>query len=499
MAQRIYTRIVIDWDFEVLESECFLYDGPVDLCMGRDSDASGGSANGGAGEGNSGNSGGSSSGGSNSGGGNGGMGGFGGYGGLGIGNPGSYGGKNDSGRTSEGGYGKSGGGDNGFGGIAGKAANSNPSFGSADAAHSRGVHASAPDMSGQISSITGKQVNRTDTGYATEDGTRMAYSSGEPTSYGAHAAARANDLGMSWDGAKAMSNMAQNTRHDARMTRAREIQARVTKDLQDPFGLNVDPHMAKAAYDDAMHGMYDKAVAIGAMTPSEMADVQAAYSSPMDALGKALGFAPPKDVTTPYEKSVTAIAAGLVDPTTGKLTAKGWANVAAPALGMLAGPLASLGFSMAGIPGAIAGAMAPAAANAYASSGVPTSKAATVAGEAASAFGMNAGPVAAGIAYGSALDTMSGAQNYAGTQPSRPSGMASHSDGSGSFESMFAGFFRGSQARGADTEGLNPHFTAAKETRRNPSMTTKTHSPVVPGAVTAVNFDSIFSGFFTRG
>ena len=31
MAQRIYTRIVMTWDFEILESESFLYEGPVDL------------------------------------------------------------------------------------------------------------------------------------------------------------------------------------------------------------------------------------------------------------------------------------------------------------------------------------------------------------------------------------------------------------------------------------------------------------------------------------
>ena len=489
MTRRIYTRIVLDWDLDVLESESFLYDGPVAECM--PSDGAGGRSGGDGDRG----SGGSSD--SERGGGGGKS--EGGYGGLGIGNPGSYGGINDPGRTSVGGYSSVG---SGFGGLAGEAQRSAPSFGSADAAFSRSVHASAPDLSDQISGLTGKQVTRTDVGYVDAMGTRMAHPSGNPTSFGAHAAAREHDMGMSWDGAKAMSSMAQDARHDARRTRAKEIQARVTAALKDPLALGLDPHQAFAAYNDAMHGMYDKAVAVGAMTPAEVAEVQGAYGSPMDAIGRAFGVTP-KDITTPYEKSVTAIAAGLVDPTTGKLTAKGWANVAAPALGMLAGPLAGLGMSLAGIPGAIAGAMAPAAANAYASSGVPTSKAATVAGEAASALGLNAGPVAAGIAYGSVMDTMSGAQAYAGTQPERASSIESHSEGGDAqFESMFAGFFKGSRARGEDSEGgLNPHFTAAKEGRRSPApaQTANSASPVVPGAVTAVNFDSIFSGFFTRG
>ena len=496
MAQRIYTRIVMDWDFEILESESFLYDGPVDLCMGKMGGADS-EAGGDAGRGEGRNGGGSgSSGGSERGGGD-----FGGYGGLGIGNPGSYGGKNDPGRTSEGGYSKGGGGDNGLGGFAGRERSSAPSFGSADAAYSRSVHASAPDMSREISGLTGKQVTRTDRGYVDEAGTRMAYSSGEPTSFGAQATAMENNLGQSWGGAKAMSAMAGDARHDARKSRAREIQARVTKDLQDPFGLNVDPHMAKAAYDDAMHGMYDKAVAIGAMTPEEVTDVQSAYGGPMDAIGKAFGYTP-KDVTTPYEKSVTAIAAGLVDPTTGKLTAKGWANVAAPALGMLAGPLAGLGMSVAGIPGAIAGALAPTVANAYASSGVPTSKASTVAGETAAAFGLNAAPVAAGVAYGSVMDTMAGAQNYAGTQPESVAGVDSNREGASEFESMFSGFFtrKSSSKRSSESESnVNPAFKAAREGKSSTTSTAQTTAPVVPSAVTAVNFDSIFSGFFTRG
>jgi hypothetical protein len=501
MAQRIYARIVMTWDFEIIESESFLYDGPVDLCMGKmggaDSEAGGDAGRGeGRNGGGSGSSGGSERGGSGSSGG-----GFGGYGGLGIGNPGSYGGKNDPGRTSEGGYSKGGGGDNGFGGFAGRERSSAPSFGSADAAYSRSVHASAPDMSDQISGLTGRQVTRTDVGYVDDTGTRMAYSSGEPTSFGAQATAMENNLGQSWGGAKAMSSMAGDARHDARRSRAREIQSRVTKDLQDPFGLNVDPHQAFAAYNDVMHGMYDKAVAVGAMTPQEVADVQSAYSSPMDAVGKALGFGPPKDITTPYEKSVTAIAAGLVDPTTGKLTAKGWANVAAPALGMLAGPLAGLGMSVAGIPGAIAGALAPTVANAYASSGVPTSKASTVVGETAAAFGLNAAPVAAGVAYGSVMDTMAGAQDYAGTQPESVAGMDSNREGASQFESMFSGFFtkKSRNKRSSENEdNVNPAFKAAREGKRSTTSTAQTTAPVVPSAVTAVNFDSIFSGFFTR-
>ncbi|MEF2146632.1 MAG: hypothetical protein V3573_14395 [Desulfovibrionaceae bacterium] len=499
---KIYTRIVMDWDLEVLESESFLYEGPVGLCMaktgGADSEAGGDAGRGeGRNGGGSGNSGGSERGG---GGGN--------FGGI------SYGGAH-SGGLGLGGISSAVAetvGRESFGGLAGSSRgsegsgsserSSSPSFGSADAKYSRTVHASAPDMSDQISGLTGKQVTRTDVGYVDDTGTRMAYSSGEPTSFGAHATARENDMGQSWAGAQAMSSMAGDARHDARRARAREIQARVTAALKDPLSLGLDPHQAFAAYNDAMHGMYDKAVAVGAMTPEEAADVQTAYGSPMDAIGKAFGYTP-EDVTTPYEKSVTAIAAGLVDPTTGKLTAKGWANVAAPALGMLAGPLAGLGMSVAGIPGAIVGALAPTVANAYASSGVPTSKASTVAGEAASAFGLNAGPVAAGVAYGAVMDTMSGAQSYMGTQPTSVSGIESHrGEGASEFESMFSGFFtkKSSNKRSAESEeGINPAFKAAREGKPSSTSTAKTTSPVVPDAVTAVNFDSIFSGFFTRG
>lgn len=503
MVQRIYTRIVLDMtqdDLPVIESESFLYEGPVALCMGRDSDGSGGSANGGNGEGNS----------NESDGGEGGSDGgdFGGLdyggafsGGLGLGGISSAV-ADTVGRESFGGmagssYGGGGGNSSlgiGFNTVADAIASHSQRPGSSNTGYS----GNDPDMSSEISGLTGKQVSRSTQGYHSIDGTQMAHPSGEPTSFGAQATARENDLGMSWDGAKAMSSMAVDARHDARRARAREIQSRVTTALKDPLSLGLDPHQSFAAYNDVMHGMYDKAVAVGAMTAAEAAEVQSAYGGIAGAMGFGLD-----DVTTPYEKSVTAIAAGLVDPVTGKLTAKGWANVAAPALGMLAGPLAGLGMSVAGIPGAIAGTLAPAVANAYASSGVPTSNASTAVGEAAAAFGLNAGPIAAGAAYGAAIDTMSGAQNYAGTQPTSVSDTASNREGGASeFDSMFSGFFtkKSGNNRSSESESnVNPAFKAAREGKSSSMSTTKTSSPVVPGAVTAVNFDSIFSGFFTRG
>lgn len=446
--RRIYTRIVIDMtqdDLPTVESESYLYDGPMALCVDGRGDSS---QNNGRGDSESGNGSGNGSGGGDSDG----MGGFGGYGGLGIGNPGSYGGSNDPGRTSEGGYSKSGGG--GFGGLAGLNSTADAAAGYAGRAgvEGSGYMGGDPDMSGHISSMTGQQVTRSTQGYATEDGTRMAYSSGDPTSYGAHATARESDLGMSWNGAKAMSAAARDSRAVARADKAREIQARATAALKDPVALGIDPHMAKAAYDDAMHGMYDKAVSVGAMTAEDARSVRDAYGGLSGTFGFGL-----EDVTTPYENFVTAVEDGLVDPVTGKLTAKGWANVAAPAIGLLAGPLAQLGFSAFGLPGAIAGAMAPAAINAMSapkkSTGLDT--AADFAGH---VTGIDASPFAAAAAWGDTMNTMGMAQNYAGTQPDAVGG-AGPEKGDGhwtAFASRYAKFI--GTAKNEKTSGINPRF-----------------------------------------
>lgn len=364
--RRIFTRIVIDMtqdDLPTIESESYLYDGPVAECMPSDG---GGGRSGGDGDRGSGGSSDSERGG---GGDSGGMGGYGGYGGLGIGNPGSYGGKNDPGRTSEGGYSKSGGGSN-FGGLAGSArsvgldiglntvADAIAGYAQRPGKSDTGYYGNDPDMTAQIADLTGQQVTRSPQGYHTADDTRMAYSSGNPTAHGAAAAGRENNS-MSWQGGSMMSAAAQGARVDAKNAKAREIQDRVTRALKDPMAMGLDPNQALAAYNDAMHGMYDKAVAVGAMTPQEARTVQEAFGGIGGVFGIGLD-----DVTTPYESFVTAVDQNLVDPVTGKLTTKGWANVAAPALGMLAGPLSMLGFSVAGIPGAVAGALAPSAINA---------------------------------------------------------------------------------------------------------------------------------------
>ena len=482
--RRIYTRIVIDMtqdDLPTIESESYLYDGPVDLCMGRDTDASGGSANGGDGEGNSNESGGRNGGSENNGGG------FGGYGGLGIGNPGSYGGKNDPGRTSVGGYSKSGG-DNGLGGFAGRERSSAPSFGSADAAYSRSVHASSPDMSNQISSLVGKPVSRTDAGYVDDVGTRMAYSSGNPTSYGAQATAREHDLGMSWNGSKAMNEAAIDARATARTARAREIQAKATAALKDPVALGIDPHMAKAAYDDAMHGMYDKAVAVGAMSPAEAQAVREAYGGVAGAFGIGLD-----DVTTPYESFVDSVAQGLVDPVTGKLTTKGWANVAAPALGMLAGPLSMLGFSVAGIPGAVAGALAPSAINA-ATAPKKNTGIETATGLASKVTGVDMSPIGAGLAYANTMNTMSQAQDFAGTQPSQVSGISGQTGGDSTFLQGMAQFF--TRRPKPKSDGTNPQFQKRFDSRFADAA--KDRQQATKDSILGPDFTAGFKPFFRR-
>lgn len=384
-----------------------------------------------------------------------------------------------------------------FGGSDGRA--SSPSFGSADAAYSQSVHASAPDMSNQISSLVGKPVSRTDAGYVDDVGTRMAYSSGNPTSYGAQATARENDLGMSWNGAKAMNEAAIDARAAARTARAREIQAKTTAALKDPVAMGLDPHMAKAAYDDAMHGMYGKAVSVGAMTAEEAKAVQEAYGGVAGALGFGLD-----DVTTPYESFVDSVAQGLVDPVTGKLTTKGWANVAAPAIGLLAGPLAQLGFSAFGLPGAIAGAMAPAAINAMSapkkSTGLDT--AADFAGH---VTGIDASPFAAAAAWGDTMNTMGMAQNYAGTQPEKVSGIGGQTGGDSTFLQGMAQFFtRGTRQK---SDGTNPQFKKRFDSRfadRSRSSTsqpvqTQTGQPqVTKQSILGPDFLAGFKPFFRR-
>ena len=494
--RRIYTRIVIDMtqdDLPTIESESYLYDGPVAECMPSDG---GGGRSGGDGDRGSGGSSDSERGG---GGDSDGMGGYGGYGGLGIGNPGSYGGKNDPGRTSEGGYSKSGGG--GFGGLAGLNSTADAAAGYAGRAgvEGSGYMGSDPDMSAQIADLTGKQVSRTTQGYHTADDTRMAYSSGNPTSYGAQATAREHDLGMSWNGSKAMNEAAIDARATARTARAREIQAKATAALKDPVALGIDPHMAKAAYDDAMHGMYDKAVAVGAMSPAEAQAVREAYGGVAGAFGIGLD-----DVTTPYESFVDSVAQGLVDPVTGKLTTKGWANVAAPALGMLAGPLAQLGFSAFGLPGAIAGAMAPAAINAMSapkkSTGLDT--AADFAGH---VTGIDASPFAAAAAWGDTMNTMGMAQNYAGTQPEKVSGIGGQTGGDSTFLQGMAQFFtRGTRKK---SDGTNPQFQKRFDSRfadRSRSATsqpvqTQTGPPqVTKQSILGPDFVAGFKPFFRR-
>lgn len=490
--RRIYTRIVIDMtqdDMPVIESESYLHDGPVAMCMPSD-----GGRESGDGDRGSGGSTDSERGGSESGRG----GDFGGLdygsavsGGLGIG--GISGAVADTvGREA-------------FGGLAGGAGSvgrseggfSSPSYGSADAAYSRSVHTATPDQSAQISSLTGKNVTRTDAGYFDDTGTRMAYSSGNPTSHGAAAAGRENNS-MSWQGGSMMSASAQGARVDAKSAKAREIQDRVTRALKDPMAMGLDPHQALAAYNDAMHGMYDKAVGVGAMTPQEARTVQETFGGIGGAFGIGLD-----DVTTPYESFVTAVDQNLVDPVTGKLTAKGWANVASPVLSMLAGPLTQLGFNLAGIPGAVVGALAPSMAKAAVSPQQKTglNTAVNAIGKVA---GVDMGPIAAGMSYADTMNTMSRAQGYAGTQPESVSGI----EGFGGDESFLKGmsqfFTRGPRQK---SDGTNPQFQKRFDSRFADRSRSSTPQPaqaqagqpqVTKQSILGSDFLAGFKPFFRR-
>jgi hypothetical protein len=502
--RRIYTRIVMQWDDEdlkVIQSESYVHDGPVALCVDGRGDASNNNGRGDSesGNGSSGRGGGSSDGGRE-----------------GVGNrTASRGGmaaeneRGGLGQTSN----KSGGSSSNrsFGSadaaysraeaVAREAASrnggvslGNPSFGSVDAAYSRSIHAATPDMRDQITELTGRPVTRTDVGYVDDTGTRMAYSTGNPTSFGAQATANAHDLGMSWAGGKAMSDMASTARAKDMHAKAREIQKMAVERLKDPMALGIDPHMAKAAYDDAMHGMYDKAVSVGAMTPEEAAAVGKSFGGVAGAFGFGLD-----DVTTPYESFVDAVDQGLVDPTTGKLTAKGYINVASPAIGLLAGPLASIGLSAFGIPGAVVGALAPGLVQSMTqpkkSKGVDaaTSLASKVTGVDMSPFG-------AAAAYADTMNTMGKAQSYAGTAPERTGGMdASRGDGGGT-DSLVAGlerfFTKKAPAAAPQGEPVNPRFQqrlAGGSGQRQPAGTQPTKPSVLDAALTQTQ-----QRFFTR-
>ncbi|NCC86041.1 MAG: hypothetical protein EOM03_18370 [Clostridia bacterium] len=282
------------------------------------------------------------------------------------------------------------------------------------------------------------------------------------------------------------------------MAKAREIQARTAAALKDPVSLGLDPHQAMAAYNDVMHGMYDKAVSVGAMTPDEAKTVQHAFGG----LGGMLGMGM-DDVTTDYEASVSAIESGLMDPTTGKLTAKGWMNVASRVLGMLAGPLSSIGLSMAGIPGAIAGALAPAVANAYASP-KSTNAIDAATGMASKVTGIDMSPFGAGLAYANTMNTMGKAQQYAGTAPSRPE-RTSYEGGdsaSGIDESFMARYDKFISAPTGNNAAVNPAFQSKFDNRGATVKNNATKQPVqsVQQQQRVTGFNPLtYNKFYTAG
>lgn len=496
--RRIYTRIVIDMtqdDLPTIESESYLYDGPVAECMPSDG---GGGRSGGDGDRGSGGSSDSERGGGD-------RGDFGGidYGsavtsGLGLGGVSSAV-ADTVGRESFGGLAGASYGGNSGGGLAGSArsvgldiglntvADAIAGYAQRPGKSDTGYYGNDPNMTDQISTMTGKQVSRTPQGYVDDVGTRMAYSSGNPTAHGAAAAGREANV-MSWQGGSAMSKAAQDTRVDAKNARAREIQDRVTRALKDPVTMGLDPHQAFAAYNDAMHGMYDKAVAVGAMTPAEARTVQEAYGGVAGAFGFGLD-----DVTTPYESFVDSVAQGLVDPVTGKLTTKGWANVAAPALGMLAGPLTQLGFSVAGIPGAVVGALAPSAVNAMSAPKKNTGLD-TAVNAVGKVTGVDMSPIGAGLAYADTMNTMSRAQGYAGTQPDSVSGVEGFGGDESSFLKGMSQFF--TRRPKPKSDGTNPHFQKRFDSRFADAA--KDRQQATKDSILGPDFTAGFKPFFRR-
>lgn len=424
--------------------------------MGRDTDATGGSANAGNGEGNSNESRGSERGGSDRG--------FGGLdygsamsGGLGI------GGISDAvadtvGRESFGGVagGSRGGSDRGDMGV---------SLGSPDAAYSRAASMANPDMTQQLSQVMGKQVTRKDDGYYDDVGNRVAYSSGQPTSFGAQAATNAQDLGMSWNGAKAVGSVASKAqamhRKDLAKAAAAAARARIEKA---PVSFKQKDY-ALTALDE---GRYADLAAHGWVSAEEEAALRDAFEGPMERVSRGLGFAV-EDVTTPFDSYQQATAAGLVDPMTGKPTLKGWANVMSPVMAMATGPLTSLGFSLAGVPGAVAGALAPELAKDAVNSGQNTA-ASQVAGLAGDLAGVDLSGLGYGLSYAADMNTMSRAQDFMGSQPtSVASASGTRGDGSGGTSSIAARYSRflkaPSAAKATSGANVSPAFDLAQKER----------------------------------
>jgi len=482
--RRIYTRIVMQWDDEdlnVIESESYLYDGPVALCVDGRGDASNNNGRGDSASGNGGKAGGADSE-------------AGGDAGRGEGRNGGGSGSSGSGGSSErgvgnrtasrggmaaenekGGLGKSSssnsGGNRSFGsadaaysrdeavaresiGRGGGVSLGNPSFGSVDAAYSRSVHAATPDVSRELSELTGKQISRTDAGYTDEMGNQIAGPTGVATDYGARAVASAQDLGMPFAGATAMMDAVSSAKSKSKAANARDIQNMATNALKDPVSLDMDPHMALDAYNDAMHGKYGKAVSAGAMNPQEASAVQDAFGG----LSGMFGFGR-DDVTTDYEAFVEAVDRGIFDPLSGKPTFKGYLNMIAPVLSVAAAPLSALGYSVAQVPGAVVGALAPAVANAYAQ---PKSSTAidTAVGLASKVTGVDLSNFGTAFSAMDTMNTLNKAQQYSGTAPSHVSGVKTTRGGDG-MAPMMAGyerFFTKKATAAVPKEPVNPRF-----------------------------------------
>ena len=176
---------------------------------------------------------------------------------------------------------------------------------------------SGVDFSGAYGKA-GVQATKGPGGYYNDKGQKVGYSSGSPTSYGAADAARSMD-GMSWQGSRSINDAVSDEKSVNRQSVAKEVMA---KAIARTRASSLDPMQKKALEDSINTGVLGKAVDAGMMSAVEAQAVANAYSSPMEHIGSMMGFDAPADLTTPYEKSVAAIEAGLVDPKTGQLTAK---------------------------------------------------------------------------------------------------------------------------------------------------------------------------------
>lgn len=432
---RIYTRIVFDMtqdDIPVLEAESFEYCGPMSLCIGGSSSGRGSRDGRGDGPESSGRGG-----------------------GRGRGSESSSGRGDRSGRSDNSGGGKSSGSGQGQSGgnssPEGRTGGSGRSTSAQESVRERaaqnaqtsreaisktskketGLSAemAGRDMSKSLGNVMGTKVTKREDGYYDKRQNRVAYNSGMATSYGAHRAARANDLGASYAGSKAVDRATRADRAAHRVDRMKTAMADVSGRIA---AMNAPPEV-KARMTAALNsGQFAELAKAGLMSAPEETAVRNAVEGPVERLQRALGM-PSKDVTTDLEAYSNAVASGAMSPN-GTLTTRGIMGVAAPAAGLMAGPIGALAGNVAGPVGTVAANIGTKAANAYGASTANMGPVGSAISGIAGAMGF--GPIGGAMALGSNIANLNRAQRYAGTQPSRVARHEYSADGGNSAPPM---------------------------------------------------------------